>query len=264
MSFASLSSRTLVAVSFGLAFCLANGVGHAEQAVNASSKASDPRVEIARKVDARPEDVRTTPIPGLYEVAHGADLLYVSADGKYVIDGDLYDIDNKINLSEGRRTQARVAAISAVRDDQAIVFGPKTAKYTVTVFTDIDCGYCRKLHSEMAEINRLGIRVRYLFYPREGPGSSSWQKADAVWCAPDRNDALTRAKKGETIAARNCGTTPVARDYELGQKMGIRGTPGIFTAQGEYIAGYLPPQQLLAHLQELAKPATAPAAPPVK
>lgn len=244
----SLPSLLLLA----LAFSAAGGSARAEQ----GARSADPRVEIARKVDAKPEDVRTTPIPGLYEVAHGADLIYVSADGRYVIDGNLYDIDTKTNLSENRRTQARVAAIAAVRDEQTIAFGPKTAKYTVTVFTDIDCGYCRKLHSEMAEFNRLGIRVRYLFYPREGPGSASWKKADAVWCAADRNDALTRAKKGEAIAARSCGTTPVARDYELGQQMAIRGTPGIFTAQGEYIAGYVPPQELLAHLQALDKPAT--------
>jgi thiol:disulfide interchange protein DsbC len=235
--------------------CSATAMAAEAPAGAGGGKAVDPRIAIAKKVDARPEDVRPTPVPGLYEVAHGADLLYVSADARYVIDGDLYDVDKKINLSEDRRTQARVAAIGAVRDDQSIIFGPSNAKYTITVFTDIDCGYCRKLHSEIAELNRLGIRVRYLFYPREGPGSSSWQKADAVWCAADRNDALTRAKKGETIAAGNCGATPVARDYELGQKMGIRGTPGIFTSRGEYIAGYMPPQQLLAHLDELAKPA---------
>ena len=130
-----------------------------------------------------------------------------------------------------------------------LIFGKQGSPYTITVFTDIDCGYCRKMHSQIADYNRLGIRVRYLFYPRGGPGSDAWKTAEAVWCSADRRDALTRAKQGEEIKAGSC-STPVAREYKLGQALGIRGTPGIFTHTGEYLPGYLPPQAMLAQLQK--------------
>jgi len=120
------------------------------------------------------------------------------------------------------------------------------------VFTDVDCGYCRKLHSQMSELNELGIRVRYLAYPRSGPDTPSWEKAEAVWCAKDRKDAITRAKKGEKIERdAACKDTPVAADYELGEEMGVRGTPAIITETGEYLGGYLPPPQLAKYLDHV-------------
>jgi thiol:disulfide interchange protein DsbC len=125
------------------------------------------------------------------------------------------------------------------------------------VFTDVDCGYCRKLHSQIAEYNRLGIRVRYAFYPRTGPGTESWHKAEAVWCSVDRQAALTLAKAGKEVPAKpTCGTTPVAHTYELGQELGMRGTPGIFTEHGDYIAGYFAPDRLLQKLKELESAGT--------
>ena len=125
-----------------------------------------------------------------------------------------------------------------------LVFSPKDPKYTITVFTDIDCGYCRRLHSQIAEYNRLGIRVRYLFFPRSGPDTESWHKAEAVWCASNRNEALTRAKNGEDIKSPKCPTDIIKRDYELGQKLAVDGTPAIFLASGEMLPGYAPPAQL--------------------
>jgi thiol:disulfide interchange protein DsbC len=147
----------------------------------------------------------------------------------------------------------RAQVLAAVPETQMIVFSPKDPKYTVTVFTDVDCGYCRKLHSEMAKYNELGIRVRYVFFPRSGPDTESWAKADAVWCSADRNDALTRAKRGEQITAANCGQTPVAKDYEMGQDFGVRGTPAIVLANGEMLPGYLPPALLIKRLQTAAR-----------
>jgi thiol:disulfide interchange protein DsbC len=130
-----------------------------------------------------------------------------------------------------------------------LVFSPKNPKYTITVFTDIDCGYCRKLHAQIAEYNRLGIRVRYLFYPRSGPDTDSWHKAEAVWCSANRNEALTRAKNGEDIKASKCPTAVVARDWELGHKLAVDGTPAIFLASGEMLPGYAPPTQLAHYLK---------------
>ena len=212
---------------------------------------NDPRAELVKRLPgSKIEDFRPSPLPGVYEYARGADILYVSADGKFALAGDMYDIANETNLSEKRRREARLALIAKVPENQMVIFGPREAKHTVTVFTDVDCGYCRKLHSEIARYNQLGIRVRYLFYPREGPDSESWDKAIAVWCSANRNEAMTRAKKGEKIGNPKCASNPVAKDYELGQDVGLRGTPTIITASGELLPGYVSPDMLIKRLEE--------------
>ncbi len=251
----SLGACALVAslpLSFGAG--AATGATHAAQPAAAAAQAkADPRAVIAKKLEVRIDDVRLSPVPGLYEVISGNDVLYVSADGRYVVQGDMYDVDHAENITEQRLTSLRsgaLAELKAVGDEQAITFGPKDARYTVTVFTDVDCAYCRKLHSQIAEYNKLGIRVRYLFYPRSGPNTPSWAKAEAVWCAPNRQEALTRAKLGETVAAPAKCVTPVAKTYRLAHELMLRGTPGIFTDRNEYISGYLDPQALLEHLKQ--------------
>jgi thiol:disulfide interchange protein DsbC len=219
--------------------------------------APDPRAGLSRRMPgSKPEDFRPTSIPGLYEYARGADILYLSADGRFAIDGDLYDLDSEQNVSERRRREARLALLGKVPESNMLVFGPRNARHTVTVFTDIDCGFCRKLHSEMAQYNALGIRVRYLFYPRSGPDTESWAKAAAVWCAPNRNDAMTRAKNGEAVRSPKCDASAVARDYELGDEFAVQGTPAIVMPSGEMLPGYLPPPMLLKRLEP-----AAPAAP---
>lgn len=210
----------------------------------------DPRIDIAKKLGAKPEEIRPSQIPGIYEFAQGMDIGYVTSDGRYFFGGDLYDVESRRNLTDEVRGDARRKLIASVPESEMIIFSPASTKYTVTVFTDIDCGYCRKLHSQIREYNSLGVRVRYMFYPRNGPGTESWKAAEAVWCAKNRNDALTRAKKGESIEAAHCGATPVARQYKLGEDLGIRGTPGIFTDDGTYFAGYLPPAKLLQAIKE--------------
>jgi thiol:disulfide interchange protein DsbC len=199
-------------------------------------------------VDA--SSIKETPIPGVYEVAAGTNVAYVSSDARYLIRGDLIDLDTDVNLTEQRRNHARVDQLAALSEDNMIIFGPaaKDAKYEITVFTDIDCGYCRKLHSEIAQLNNLGVRVRYVFYPRSGPNSASWKKAEDVWCAPDRKSAFTAAKQGQTVESADCGTTPVTEEWQMGQAFGVRGTPAIITSDGQLIAGYLPPPQLVARL----------------
>jgi len=134
-----------------------------------------------------------------------------------------------------------------------LIFAPKDYKYTVTVFTDIDCGYCRKLHAEIDQYNAKGIRVRYLMFPRAGVGSPSYQKAVNVWCADDRNQALTRSKAGETLEEKQC-KNPVADEYALGQMVGVTGTPAIFLADGELVPGYVPADRMESILKEKAQP----------
>jgi thiol:disulfide interchange protein DsbC len=220
-------------------------------ATPAPPAATDPRATIAKKIDGiTVEDVRITPVNGVYEIAHGASISYVTSDGKYAIVGDMIDLDSDANLSENRRRSIRARMISSIPDSEMVVYSPKDPKYTVTVFTDIDCGYCRRLHSQMAEYNRLGIRVRYLFFPRSGPNTESWHKAEQVWCSSNRADALTRAKNGESLSAPSCAANNIIqRDFDLGQKLSVEGTPAIFLASGEVIGGYAPPSQLVKYLK---------------
>ncbi len=211
----------------------------------------DPRAAIAKKLEGlQIEDVRISPVSGVYEITRDSNISYVSSDGRYAIVGDMIDLDSDANLSENRRRGIRQRILETVPESEMLVFSPKDPKYTITVFTDIDCGYCRKLHSQIAEYNRLGIRVRYLFFPRSGPDTESWHKAEAVLCASNRNDALTKAKKGEDVPARQCGADRIiARDFELGQKLGVDGTPSIFLSTGEMLPGYAPPSKLVQYLK---------------
>jgi thiol:disulfide interchange protein DsbC len=234
-------------IAFALASVLAGGAAFAQ---TGTAPAVDPRTAIVNKIDGlKLEDVRISPVNGIYEITRGSEISYSSADGRYVILGDMVDVDSSANLSENRRRNIRLRLLDTVPENQMLVFSPKDPKYTITVFTDIDCGYCRRLHSQMAEYNRLGIRVRYMFFPRSGPDTDSWHKAESVWCAANRNDALTRAKNDEAINSPKCPTDIVARDYELGHKLGVEGTPAIFLASGEMLPGYAPPGQLAKYLK---------------
>ena len=209
-------------------------------ALTQSAPKPDVRAEIARRMEVKLEDVVPAPIPGLYEIRSGSDVGYVSVDGRFYIDGDIFDMGSRDNLTEAVREQGRLDLLAKVSDADAIVFSPRgPVKHTLTVFTDIDCPYCRRMHAEMAELNRLGIRVRYLMFPRSGPDTDSWHKAEAVWCSADRRDALTRAKKGEVIKAPAC-KSKVGEQYALGRKIGIHGTPAIITDKGEYVDHYMP------------------------
>jgi thiol:disulfide interchange protein DsbC len=212
---------------------------------------ADVRARVVAKLPgATPADVAASPIPGLYEVTMGGLIAYVSADGKYLVSGSIYDLVTETNLTAARRNDARAKALVAAREDQMIIFSPENPKMTVTVFTDIDCGYCRKFHGQIAEMNKAGVRVRYVLYPRTGPDTESWRKAEAVWCAADRKDALTRAKRGEDVKARTCGDKVIKAGFAMGEDFGLEGTPAIYTQSGEYIGGFLTPEQLVMLVQE--------------
>ncbi len=193
-------------------------------------------------------EINTTPVPGLYEVAVGQKIVYVTADGRYLLQGVLIDLQQQKNLTKPRLDAIKAKAVAALDEQQMVIFGPKDAKHTITVFTDIDCGYCRKLHSEINDYIDKDIRVRYLFYPRAGVGSSSYDKAVSVWCADDRKAAMTRAKAGKPIEKRTCDN-PVKQDMALGQQMGVTGTPAIVLNSGRMIPGYVPAERLLPILQ---------------
>jgi thiol:disulfide interchange protein DsbC len=223
-------------------------------ASDSRAAAPDPRTALLKLLPAgsKLEDLKPSPIAGIYQFVQGADVSYLTADGKYFLDGNLYDMATRANLTEAIRSRARLAMINAVPESQMVIFAPKNPLYTITVFTDVDCQFCRKLHSEIAELNKLGVRVRYLFFPRTGPDTESWRKAEVVWCSADRNEALTRAKAGaELDMNKTCGPTPVAREYALGQSIGVRGTPAIITEGGDVISGYMPPHELVQAIKQL-------------
>lgn len=264
--------RTASFIVFLVASCatfpaLASGQDKPAKQVAKPAVAAPAQVQVPADVKARvvsklkdvsPSDVSSSPVPGLYEVTMGGLIAYVSADGKYLVSGNIYDLETEVNLTATRRNAARAKALASLRDDQMIVFSPENPKMTVTVFTDVDCGYCRKFHNHIADLNKAGVRVRYMMFPRTGPETESWRKAEGVWCSPDRKDALTRAKKGDPIKAKNCGDAAITAQYEMGEELGVEGTPAVFTQSGDYIGGYLTPEQLVRAVQESQKAAAVP------
>ena len=213
---------------------------------------ADPRVAIAAKMQGvKPEDLHATPIAGIYELLRGTDAAYVTADGKYAILGDLYENGTSNDLTENRRRDQRLKMLATIPEAQMVVFGPANAKHTITVFTDMDCAYCRKLHSQISDYNKLGIRVRYIAYPRSGPNTASWSKAEQVWCAADRQTALTEAKLGKSLPGKICPDNPVAKEYELGQQFNLTGTPTLIFGDGAMVPGYLPPADLAQALKDV-------------
>ncbi len=194
--------------------------------------------------NAKPDSITPSPIKGIYEVVYGSQLFYMTDDGRYILQGNLFDAAARKDISEPRRAAVRVQAVNSIGEDKMIVFAPKEGvKHTITVFTDPDCPYCRKLHKEVGDFNRLGIKVRYLLYPRAGKGSPTYDKSVSVWCAKDRNEALTQAKAGNEIDKKTCNN-PVDKHMDLGEMMGITGTPTIVLEDGRILPGYVPAGQL--------------------
>lgn len=199
-----------------------------------------------------PDSVSKSPVDGFYEAVYGTQIIYVSDDGRYMMQGVLMDIENGgRNLTEAAARRARKKYLSAVEKQEAISFGAQKPRHTVTVFTDIDCGYCRKLHAEIDQYASYGIKVNYLLFPRSGADSPSYAKAVSVWCSEDRAQALTKAKRGENPATQDC-QNPVAEHVDIGSKVGVTGTPALLTAGGELMPGYLPAQELAKRLDQLA------------
>ena len=190
------------------------------------------------------QSIQPSPVAGISEVQLGSRLFYISNDGKYLMQGSLIDMETRVDLSEERRKQIRAEAIDELGVDNMIVFPAKATKHEVTVFTDIDCTYCRKLHREIEQYNARGITVRYVMYPRSGINTPSYDKAVAVWCEDNRQEAMTRAKAGETLSGSRDCKNPVKEHMKLGETMGLRGTPAIVLTDGEMLPGYVPADKL--------------------
>jgi len=207
---------------------------------------SDPIVKQlkAARADLDYQVLRPAPLDGFYEVqVEGGPLLYVSADGNYFFDGSLYQVrpGQFINIRDLRLNAMRQEIFASRDTGDMIIFKPAGAsKAIMNVFTDVDCGYCRKLHREVPQLNAMGIEVRYLAYPRAGIPSDSYSKIATAWCADNQQDVFTRTKNGENIPRALCTDNPVAEHFALGQKVGVTGTPAVILMDGTLIPGYQP------------------------
>lgn len=188
--------------------------------------------------------VEKTPIPGLYQVSTAGSIAYMSADGRYIVTGDLYDKEKNINMTEALMGGVRKERLDGIGNDGMLVYKAEgEEKHVLTVFTDTSCGYCRKLHKDIPSLNKDGITVRYMLYPRMGIDSQSASVMESVWCAKDRLQAMTDAKSGKGVATKNC-VNPVQEHYAIGQEFGLRGTPMLVTQNGDVLPGYYPPAAL--------------------
>ena len=196
-----------------------------------------------------PEAVRESPVPGFYEVRDRGEVLYLSVDGRYLFHGDLYAVAERRNLTEDARREMRGEALGRMDEDSLIVFAPAGAtKHRLTVFTDVDCSYCSRLHLEVPALNAHGVEVRYAAWPRTPPGTASHERSVSVWCARDRHQAMTDAKAGRDIAPATCDH-PVQEHHEIGRRLGVGGTPTLFTEDGTSIGGYVPWRDLVRRLE---------------
>jgi thiol:disulfide interchange protein DsbC len=234
--------KVLIVSLFGLVL---SDVNADEAAIRQAMTKSMPSVKV--------DSVKPAVVKGLFEVVVGANIYYVSEDGKYLLQGRLVDVAARKDLTEEKLNVTRKLSIEKMGQANMIVFKPKITKYTVTIFTDIDCGYCRKLHSEIDQYLAQGITIQYLFFPRAGKGSDSYNKAVSVWCAEDRNAALTAAKKDQKLPEKTCDN-PIDKHMQLAAEFDVKGTPMIISENGNVYPGYLPAKQLVEALENEKNP----------
>ncbi len=230
------------------------------------SVAADDMAEIKQSLKAlvpglEVDSISPSAVDGLYEVVFGtrvfgSRVFYISADGRYFLQGNIFDTKTKVGLTEAKETSLRagetslrVGLIQSMDESDMIVFAPESPKHTITVFTDIDCGYCRKMHREMQAYNDAGIAVRYAAFPRSGPDTPSYFKAVSVWCGEDKKALMTQAKNGDKFAQTKC-ESPIDAHMEVASKIGISGTPTIILEDGTLMPGYVPAKRLLQALEQ--------------
>ncbi|MEO9080143.1 MAG: DsbC family protein [Rhodanobacter sp.] len=208
--------------------------------------------KLSSKVEV--DSIQQSPLPGFYQVIASGQMVYVSADGKYLMHGDLVDLSSQRNVGDAGWARYRKEQLAKVPAAQRIVYAPTNPKYTITVFTDVNCGFCRALHEHIAAFNKEGIAVEYLAWPREGVLTTSgkptptYTEMVSVWCAKDRKAAFDIAKTGKAPPPLSC-SNPVKDQFDLGLKLGVSGTPTIYGPDGTVLGGYVTPEQLLQALK---------------
>ena len=198
--------------------------------------------------------VSETPIKGILQVQINSDIVYVTEEGQYLLQGQIIDLDTRDNITDQAKSSIRMTLLADLDPEEQISFTPAEPDYELLVFTDLDCGYCRKLHDQMAEYNDQGIAIHYLAFPRAGVGSASYDNYVSVYCADDQQAAMTLAKGGGKPEPKKCAN-PISDQYNLGREIGVTGTPSMVMLDGTMIPGYVPPAQLRQRLEALAVPA---------
>lgn len=196
--------------------------------------------------------INETPVDGLLEVRIGSDVVYITADGQHLLQGRLVDLETRTDLTDAAKTEMRAEQLANIDPSTFVTFGPENPTHQLLVFTDPDCGYCRRLHEQVDGYAEAGIQINYLAFPRAGEGSATYQKLVSVWCAEDQHKAMDIAKTGGSLPKAECDN-PVADHYRFGQLMGVTGTPALMTFNGTLIPGYVPPEQLKARLDQEAE-----------
>ena len=219
-----------------------------EQVVSSPGDMSLVKEGLARAFTTQPDSLSDAPVAGFYEALYGSEIFYISSDAKHLLRGEIYELETLDNLTEQRRAGGRLKVMDMIPESSMIVYKAQNEKPRLTVFTDIDCVYCRKLHQDIAQINALGITVRYLAYPRAGLNSPSYDKVVSVWCAADRNTSMDNAKGSGKIEPLKCDA-PVSMHMQLAEQLGISSTPSLLLDDGQLQPGYAPPPQLLALFQ---------------
>jgi thiol:disulfide interchange protein DsbC len=211
--------------------------------------------------NAKADSIADSVMPGMYEAIFGPQVIYISKNGRYILEGDLYDLSTRTNLTEGKRRVGRAKVVNDLDEKAMVIFSPKKVKYTITAFTDIDCGYCRKMHKQMADYNKLGIEFRYLAYPRSGVGSPSYLKALSVWCAKDPQEAMSIAKGGANlgqiqaiaqVTEKDC-KNDILNHMAAAKQVGVTGTPTLVFDNGQVAPGDVEPKRLIQILDQMKK-----------
>ena len=201
---------------------------------------------IKRLPQAADAQINSTPLPGIYEVVSGGQVMYMDKQARYIIDGSLFDMEQRENLTEKTRGGIRLQALSDLGEDNMVVYKPEgDVRHTITVFTDIYCPYCQRLHDEMSEYQKNGVKVRYIFVPFKGEKSVA--TSVSVWCAKDQNAALDKAKSGQSVETKKCDN-PINQHQALASQLGIRGTPAIMLESGQLMPGYVPAAKLIQQM----------------
>ncbi len=245
-------SACLLAASLVSPFFMTSAMaGHNAQGVSSSQQ--NPGIVTLRhslavrmpslKVDM----ISATPIPDLYQVIVGSQVVYMDKNAEYMIDGDMINLKTRANYSEKAKSQLRLAAIKHLGEKNMLIYRPKKVDHTITVVTDVNCPYCRRLHSEMPEYMKNNIEVRYIFMPLKGPADV--RKTESIWCSADPRKALNIAKAGGTIKEKSCADAlSLSKQMATARKLGVRGTPSIILEDGEMLPGYVPVDKLVAVL----------------
>ncbi len=241
----------LILISLGIIFATNVSAKVEEGSIEKKQVLETLKQKLIARFKAPPSSLKESKIPNIYEVMYGTEVVYVSADGKYFLAGDMIDMESRENISEVSKRTVRKSILDR-QDNKPVTFKAKDEKHILKVFTDIDCPYCAKLHREVPQLNAKGITVEYLMYPRAGKGTASFKKAISMWCADDQLQAMTDAKERRPIQDKSC-ENPIAQQFDLGREVGVTGTPALVTSSGRLIPGYMPADRLAAALEADSK-----------